>query len=113
MAKAFGIVTSTPRRIHVAGLQDYRSAAAFSFLGRYRVIDFPISNLSNSGIDNIQVYLNKQPRSLTEHLGTGAITTSTPSAGACSSYTTARPARTNCTIPMSRVFWTTWTISSA
>lgn len=71
MAKAFGIIASTPRRINIRGLQDYRPAAAFSFCGRYRVIDFPISNLSNSGIDNIQVYLHDNPRSLTEHLGTG------------------------------------------
>ena len=71
MAKAFGIVTSTPRRVNVYGLQDCRPAGAFSFLGRYRVIDFPISNLTNSGIENIQVYLNKFPRSLTDHLGTG------------------------------------------
>lgn len=71
MSRAFGIVTSTPRRVNVFGLQDYRSAGAFSFDGRYRVIDFPISNLSNSGIDNIQVYMNQFPRSLTDHLGTG------------------------------------------
>jgi glucose-1-phosphate adenylyltransferase len=70
-AKAFGIVTSTPRRVKVYGLQDYRPAGAFSFSGRYRVVDFPISNLSNSGIDNIQVYLNEHPRSLTDHLGSG------------------------------------------
>ncbi len=72
MAKAFGIVTSTPRRVKVAGLQDYRSAGAISMFGRYRVIDFPISNLTNSGIDNIQVYIGgKYPRSLVDHLGTG------------------------------------------
>ncbi len=72
MAKAFGIVTSTPRRVKVQGLQDYRSAGAISMFGRYRVIDFPISNMSNSGIDNIQVYIGgKYPRSLVDHLGTG------------------------------------------
>lgn len=72
MAKAFGIVTSTPRRVKVQGLQDYRSAGAISMFGRYRVIDFPISNLTNSGIDNIQVYIGgKYPRSLVDHLGTG------------------------------------------
>ena len=72
MAKAFGIVTSTPRRVKVAGLQDFRSAGAISVFGRYRVIDFPVSNLSNSGIDNIQVYIGgKYPRSLIDHLGTG------------------------------------------
>ncbi len=72
MAEAFGIVTSFGNRFKVEGLQDYRPIAAFSFLGRYRLIDFPISNLSNSGIDRIQVYVSQNPRSLAEHLGTGA-----------------------------------------
>ncbi len=72
MYSAFGIVNSSPRNILVEGLQDYRPIGAFSFLGRYRVIDFPISNLSNSDIDRIQVYMdNNKPRSLIEHVGTG------------------------------------------
>lgn len=68
--KAFGIVSSAGNRYHVEGMNDYRPIGAFSFLGRYRIIDFPISNLSNSGIQNIQVYVDKNPRSLTEHVGT-------------------------------------------
>ena len=70
MAKAFGIVTSSPEH-KVDGMQDYRPIGAFSFLGRFRVIDFPISNFSNSGINNIQVYITKKPRSLVAHIGTG------------------------------------------
>ncbi|MBR2528056.1 MAG: glucose-1-phosphate adenylyltransferase subunit GlgD [Blautia sp.] len=71
MYKAFGIINSSSRNIWVEGLQDYRPIGAFSFLGRYRVIDFSISNMTNSGIDRIQVYINTKPRSLVEHLGTG------------------------------------------
>lgn len=71
MYKAFGIVNPSGRHIWVEGLESYRTIGAFSFLGRYRVIDFPISNMSNSGIDRIQVYIRRKPRSLTEHLGTG------------------------------------------
>ena len=71
MYKAFGVINSSSRNIWVEGLQDYRPIGAFSFLGRYRVIDFAISNLSNSGIDRIQVYINSKPRSIVEHLGTG------------------------------------------
>lgn len=71
MCNALGIVSFSRNRIHVEGLQDYRSIGAFSFLGRYRVIDFPISNMTNSGIDRIKVFINKQPRSLVDHLGTG------------------------------------------
>jgi len=72
MARAFGIIASSIRRFNVEGLQEHRPVSAFSFLGRYRVIDFPVSNMSNSGIDRIQVYVgSSKPRSLTEHLGTG------------------------------------------
>lgn len=70
MAKAFGIITSSAEH-KVAGMQDYRPIGAFSFLGRYRVIDFPLSNFSNSGIDHIQVYTTDRPRSLAAHIGEG------------------------------------------
>lgn len=72
MASAFGIVSPTLPGINVRGMQNYRSLGAFSFLGRYRLIDFPVSNMSNSGIDRVQVYVStRRPRSLTEHLGSG------------------------------------------
>lgn len=71
MRRAFGIVDFSPSRIRVRGLQDYRPIGAFSFLGRYRIIDFPISNMTNSEIEHIQVYVKRRPRSLVEHLGTG------------------------------------------
>ena len=71
MAKAFGIITAASNRYDIEGLQEYRPVSAFSFAGRYRLVDFPISNMSNSGIDRIQVYISGNPRSLVEHLGTG------------------------------------------
>lgn len=69
MASVLGIITSSANNKKVPGMQDYRPMGAFSFLGRYRVIDFPISNLVNSGFDQIQVYVRENPRSLAEHLG--------------------------------------------
>ncbi len=71
MSKAFGIINFARNDVQVSGMLDYRPIGAFSFLGRYRVIDFPISNMSNSGIDVMQVYVRRKPRSLVEHLGTG------------------------------------------
>ncbi len=71
MAKAFGIITAASNRYVIEGMQEYRPISAFSFAGRYRLVDFPISNMSNSGIDRIQVYISGNPRSLVEHLGTG------------------------------------------
>ena len=64
MAKAFGIVNFAGNRIWVDGLQDYRPIGAFTFLGRYRLVDFPISNMSNSGIEHVQVYIKSQPRAI-------------------------------------------------
>lgn len=71
MSKALGIVNFAANNIWVDGLSEYRPIGAFSFLGRYRMIDFPISNMSNSGLNQIQVYVRRKPRSLAEHLGTG------------------------------------------
>ena len=71
MSRAFGIVNFAGNHIGVDGMTVYRPIGAFSFLGRYRVIDFPISNMTNSGIDHIHVYIRRKPRSLVEHLGTG------------------------------------------
>ena len=69
--KAFGVINSAANYIRVEGLHNYRPIGAFSFLGRFRVIDFPISNMSNSGLDRIHVYLNSRPRSIVEHIGDG------------------------------------------
>lgn len=71
MSKASGIINTTANHIWVEGMQDYRPIGAFSFLGRYRVIDFVMSNFSNSDIDRINVLVGNKPRSLTDHLGTG------------------------------------------
>ncbi len=71
MARALGIISFSENHVWVDGLEDHRSIAAFSFLGRYRVVDFPISNMSNSGIDRIQVYIRSSPQSLVGHIGTG------------------------------------------
>jgi len=72
MAKAFGIINTTGNHIWVEGMQEYRPIGAFSFLGRYRIVDFPMSNFSNSDIDRIHVLAGSKPRSLTEHLGSGS-----------------------------------------
>lgn len=71
MANMLGILAQENDNVRVEGLSDYRPVPAISFLGRYRLVDFPISNMTNSGIENIKVFVKKQPRSLIEQLGTG------------------------------------------
>lgn len=71
MSSVLGIVNFPGTHVKVKGMQEYRPLAAFSFLGRYRMIDFPLSNMTNSGIEEIQIYLKNRPRSVYSHVGTG------------------------------------------
>src|ERR687883_1801239 len=48
-----------------------RSEAAVPFAGKYRIIDFALSNCVNSGIYNVGVLTQYRPRSLIEHVGVG------------------------------------------
>ena len=52
-------------------LSQARAKPAVPFAGKYRIIDFTISNCVNSGIHNILVLTQYQPVSLTEHVGVG------------------------------------------
>jgi glucose-1-phosphate adenylyltransferase len=52
-------------------LSAIRSKPAVPFGGKYRLIDFSLSNCVNSGIDEVLVLTQYNPRSLNEHIGTG------------------------------------------
>ncbi|WEV45040.1 glucose-1-phosphate adenylyltransferase [Streptococcaceae bacterium ESL0687] len=45
---------------------------AVPFGGRYRIIDFALSNCANSGIKNVGVITQYQPLALNEHIGNGS-----------------------------------------
>ncbi|NLK95267.1 MAG: glucose-1-phosphate adenylyltransferase [Clostridiales bacterium] len=45
---------------------------AVPFGGKYRIIDFPLSNCSNSGIDTVGVLTQYKPLELNEHIGEGS-----------------------------------------
>jgi len=53
-------------------LSQERAKPAVPFAGKYRIIDFTLSNCVNSGIHNVIVLTQYQPVSLTEHIGIGA-----------------------------------------
>jgi len=52
-------------------LADVRAKPAVSFAGKFRVIDFTLSNCVNSGIFDVAVLTQYQPHSLNEHIGIG------------------------------------------
>ena len=52
-------------------LCDYRAKPAVPFAGKFRIIDFTLSNCVNSGIFNIAVLTQYRPQSLNQHISIG------------------------------------------
>ena len=54
-------------------LTGERTLASIPFGGRYRLIDFPISNMVNSGIRKIGIITRNNYQSLMDHVGSGKV----------------------------------------
>ena len=52
-------------------LTENTAKPAVPFGGKYRIIDFPLSNCVNSGIDTVGILTQYQPLELNEYLGNG------------------------------------------
>ncbi len=52
-------------------LTKYLAKPAVPFGGKYRIIDFPLSNCVNSGIETVGVLTQYQPLELNEYIGSG------------------------------------------
>ena len=52
-------------------LTEKTAKPAVPFGGKYRIIDFPLSNCVNSGIDTVGVLTQYQPLELNEYIGNG------------------------------------------
>ena len=66
-----GIVFANAHDETIAKLTQKRSIASVPFGGRYRLIDFCLSNLVNAGVSNIGIITKEKYRSLMDHLGSG------------------------------------------
>ncbi len=53
-------------------LTSKRTKPAVPFAGKYRIIDFVLSNCVNSGLFDVMVVAQYRPHSLIEHIGSGA-----------------------------------------
>ncbi len=72
LTNAIGLILADHKRVTLSELSQPRSLAAVPFCGRYRIIDFMLSNMINSGIKTVGVLTTTKYRSLMDHLGTGA-----------------------------------------
>ena len=50
-------------------LTEKRTLGSTSFLGRFALMDFPLSNFTNSGIDQINILVKDNFRSVSKHVG--------------------------------------------
>ncbi|MEZ0537538.1 glucose-1-phosphate adenylyltransferase subunit GlgD [Caldicellulosiruptoraceae bacterium PP1] len=66
-----GIISLNEDDIKIKSLTIHRPLASIPIFGRYRIIDFILSNLVNSGITNVAIFAHSNSRSLYDHLGTG------------------------------------------
>ena len=66
-----GIIFSNMHEELIREITDNRTMGSVPFGGRYRLIDFPLSNMVNSGINKIGVITKRNYQSLMDHLGSG------------------------------------------
>jgi len=72
MKDMMGLIFSDSNESRLNELTEKRSTRALPFGGRYRLIDFILSNMVNSGIVNVGVMTQINYSSLMDHLGSGA-----------------------------------------
>lgn len=70
-ANALGIIFPNSYDSLVPELVAERLMASIPFAGRYRMVDFILSSMVNSGIDNVSLVVRKNYHSLMDHLGAG------------------------------------------
>ena len=68
-----GIIFAYEKYDKLQELSEIRSAASIPFGGRYRVVDFSLSNLVNAGVTDVGVVLHGRYQSMLDHLGTGKV----------------------------------------
>ena len=71
MKDVMGLIYTGENDARLRELTMVRAVAALPVAGRYRVIDFQVSSLVNTGIRNVGVITQKNYHSLMDHLGSG------------------------------------------
>ena len=71
MNRCLGIINLDESERRMEELVNNRPLASVPFGGRYRIIDFVLSNMTNSGIESIGVFTKNKSRSLMDHISNG------------------------------------------
>jgi glucose-1-phosphate adenylyltransferase len=71
MKRLMGVINLVNEPDDLEELTYSRCVASVPFGSRYRLIDFTLSNMVNSGVENVAVFTQHKYRSLMDHLGSG------------------------------------------
>ncbi len=71
MPDAFALIMAGGSSEYLSVLTETRAEPAVPFGGKFRLIDFPLSNCANSEIYDVAVLTQYRPRSLNDHIGIG------------------------------------------
>ena len=71
MASTVGVIFSSINDENVPELTKVRSKGSIPYGGRYRLVDFVLSNMVNSGITTVGILTKNNYQSLMDHLGSG------------------------------------------
>ena len=71
MKRLLAIVLAGGEGERLSILSGVRAKLAVPFAGKYRIIDFTLSNCVNSDIDDVVVLTQYNPHSLNNHIGAG------------------------------------------
>ena len=69
--EAAGLIFSNIHNSSIPELTNIRTMASVPFGCRYRLVDFPLSNMVNSGITKVGIITHNNYQSLMDHIGTG------------------------------------------
>ena len=69
MKNVLGLIFAFDTDNDLRELTDHRTVSAVQFGGRYRVIDFMLSNMVNSGIYRVGILMKDKYQSLIDHIG--------------------------------------------
>ena len=69
--KTVGLISANYNSTLFGDMLKSRSLASLPYGGRYRLIDFALSNMANSGITTVGIIAPHNSGSLVDHVGVG------------------------------------------
>ena len=71
MEKVIGLITCNYSAKESSPLNESRPMASLPYFGRYRLVDFALSNFVNCGIRTVGMVMPYNYRSIIDHVGSG------------------------------------------